>query len=98
MDIQLGRGRILAEILSGESVSEGGIFLPETKKSKPHRGRVVAVGLPDIHRLTGEEIPLGVEKGDIVHWKKAKGTLYDEIEGKKYIFLWVEDIVAYERG
>ena len=97
MDIQLGRGRILAEILSGESVSEGGIFLPETKKSKPHRGRVVAVGLPDIHRLTGEEIPLEVEKGDIVHWKKAKGVPH-EIEGKKHIFLWVEDIVAYERG
>jgi len=64
----------------------GGIIIPDTAKDKPNIGVVVAVG-------TDEELQKIIKVGDKVIYAKYSGTEI-EIEGKKYLIISKEDILA----
>jgi len=64
---------VLAERLKPETVSKGGIALPEESQKKPDRAIVVAVG--NGHLLDdGGIVPLEVKIGDSILFSKHSGT------------------------
>ncbi|MFO8006643.1 MAG: co-chaperone GroES [Candidatus Brocadiia bacterium] len=84
--------RVVVEATEEEEKTAGGIFLPETAKERPQRGKVVAVG-PG--RLTddGERAPLNVSKGDQVLFGKFSGTEV-EVDGKELLIMRESDLLA----
>ncbi len=83
---------VLIEPVEEEQTTASGIVIPETaSKEKPQQGKVVAVGSGKT--VEGEEVKLPVEKGDKVIYKKWGGNEV-EIEGKEYLIVKSEDILA----
>ena len=74
-----------------ETKLPSGILIPETAKEKPQEGKVVAVG-PGRYD-DGELIKPEVKKGDKVMYKKWGGSEI-KIEGKEYLIVKAEDILA----
>ena len=64
----------------------GGIIIPDTAKDKPNIGVVTAVG-------TDEALKKIIKVGDKVIYAKYSGTEL-EIEGKKYLVVSNEDVLA----
>ena len=87
----LGNRVVIEPTETGEQVSAGGIYIPDTAKEKPQEGKVVAVG-PG--RLTdeGNRVPMDLKVGDAVVYSKYAGTEYKvgEIE---YLVLREDDIL-----
>lgn len=79
--------RVLIEPAEAESKTAGGIYIPDTAKEKPQRGKVVAVG-------TGKkDEPITVKVGDTVLYGKYSGTEI-QIDGKDYLIMRESDIYA----
>jgi chaperonin GroES len=79
--------RVLVEVEEPEEQkTAGGIYIPDTAKEKPQKGKVVAVG-------TDEDLQKVIKVGDRVVFGKYTG---DEIEyeGKKYLVIQRSDILA----
>tara|TARA_B100000959_G_C14620715_1_gene476087 strand:+ start:23 stop:319 length:297 start_codon:yes stop_codon:yes gene_type:complete len=72
--------------------SPGGIYIPETAKEKPQKGKVVAVGTG---RTTdeGNTIKMSVKLNDIVIYSKYAGTEYSE-NGADFLIVKESDILA----
>ena len=92
------RGRMMAEVLKDEKISQGGIVIPDKRnlKEKPHRARVVKVGGEDINKKTGQPRPLAANVGNIVHFAAYSGKILAHRD-KMYVFLWNEEIIGVER-
>jgi chaperonin GroES len=92
MKIRPLQDRIILKRTDGESVSKGGILIPDAAKEKPLEGEVVAVGAgkngPD-----GSVRALLVKVGDIVLFAKYAGTDI-KIEGVDHLLLREEDILC----
>lgn len=74
--------------------SPGGILMPDTAKSKPARGRIVAVGPGNYQAgLASDRVPLAVAVGDEVVYGKYTGTEI-EVEGKTFVILAEDEILA----
>ena len=84
--------RIVVEPLEGEDKTPGGIYLPDTAKEKPQRGKVVAVG-PGKTLENGERADMCVEPGDTILFAKFGGTEV-EVEGRELIILRESDLLA----
>ena len=84
--------KVLVQRLEAESVTAGGIVLPESAKEKPQRGKVVSVGegklLDD-----GSRGKMGVKKGDEVLFTSYAGTDV-KIDGKEYLIMDESGIMA----
>ena len=84
--------KVLVERLEADSVTSGGIVLPESAKEKPQRGKVVSVGegklLDD-----GSRGKMGVKKGDEVLFTSYAGTDV-KIDGKEYLIMDESSIMA----
>ena len=76
--------RILARLVAEESVTKGGLVIPDTAKEKPQRAEVIAVG-------DDEEIK--VAAGDLVLFARYAGTEL-RIDGVDYLILDVSDLLA----
>jgi chaperonin GroES len=74
-----------------EKKTPSGIVIPETAKEKPQEGKVVAVG-PGRYE-GGELIKPGVKKEEKVIYKKWGGNEI-KVEGKEYLLVKAEDILA----
>lgn len=83
---------VLLDPLEKEQKTASGIFIPDTAKEKPQEGLVVEVG-PGKADEKGHWQPLGVKKGDKVLYKKWGGN-EAKIEGKEYLIVKMEDILA----
>lgn len=72
--------------------SPGGIYIPDTAKEKPQKGKVVAVGAG---RTTdeGNTIKMPVKVNDIVIYSKYAGTEYSE-NGTDFLIVRESDILA----
>ena len=72
--------------------SPGGIYIPDTAKEKPQKGKVVAVGTG---RTTdeGNTIKMSVKLNDIVIYSKYAGTEYNE-NGADFLIVKESDILA----
>ena len=79
--------RVLIEADAPETKTASGLFIPDTAKEKPQRGKVVAVG-------TGKkDEPITVKVGDSVLYGKYAGTEL-QVEGKEYLMMRESDILA----
>ena len=87
-------GYVLIEPESMEKKTATGIVLPDTHDEKSQRGKVVAIGSPQITD-SGKEIKPEFKVGQTVIYKKWGG---DEVKlglsGKELIFVKFEDILA----
>ena len=84
--------RILVEPAAAEERTASGIFIPDTAKEKPQRGKVVAVGAGKVSDK-GEVIASQLKVGDTVLYGKYSGTELT-IEGKEYLIMKESDIFA----
>ena len=84
--------KVLIQRVEAESVTAGGIVLPDTAKEKPQRGKVVNIGdgklLDD-----GSRAKFQVKKGDSVLFTSYAGTDVN-IDGKEYMIMSESDIMA----
>lgn len=79
--------RVLVEPMAAEEKTASGIYIPDTAKEKPQRGKVVAVG-PG----TKDE-KMTVSVGDTVLYGKYSGTEL-KFNGTDYLMMRESDILA----
>lgn len=84
--------KILIQRLEAESVTDGGIVLPESAKEKPQRGKVQSIGEGRLLKDGTRCKPL-VKKGDQVLFTSYAGTEV-KIDGKEYMIMDENDIMA----
>ena len=78
--------RVLVEPLAAEE-KVGGIYIPDTAKEKPQKGKVVAVGPGD------KDNKVTLKVGDCVLYGKYSGTEIN-YEGFDYLIMKESDILA----
>ncbi len=79
--------RVLIEPVAAETKTASGIFIPDTAKEKPQKGKVIAVGNGK------KDEPLTVKVGDTVLYSKYGGTEL-KFEGVDYLIMREDDILA----
>jgi chaperonin GroES len=79
--------RVLVEPAAAEEKTASGLFIPDTAKEKPQKGKVVAVGSGK------KDEPLTVKVGDSVLYGKYSGTEIS-VDGKEYLIMRESDIFA----
>lgn len=84
--------RVVVEPLEAEEKTAGGLFLPDSAKQKPQRGRVLAVG-PGKLLDNGQRQALSVAKGDEIIYGKYSGNDI-QVENKEIKILREGDILA----
>ena len=72
--------------------SPGGIFIPDTAKEKPQKGKILAAG-PGRTTDDGKLVPLTVKVGDVVVYSKYAGTEWKE-DGAEFLIVRESDILA----
>jgi chaperonin GroES len=79
--------RVLVEPAEAEEKTASGLYIPDTAKEKPQRGKVVAVGNGK------KDEPMELNVGDEVLYGKYAGTEIS-YEGKDYIMMRQSDVLA----
>lgn len=87
-------GYLLIEPLEKEVKTASGIYLPENAGEKPQKGKVLAAGPAEVTEK-GASKASPCKTGDTVLYKKWGGNEV-KIEGKEYLFVKFEDILAIE--
>lgn len=82
---------VLIRQLEADTVSPGGIHIPDTAQKKTNKGVVLAVG-PGKTLPSGAKVPNECQVEDVVYWDKYQGTEFT-LEGEK---LWLvrEDVIS----
>ena len=88
--------RVLVQPIEGESKTASGIYLPETAKEKPVRGKVMGVG-PGKRLDNGQRAQMSVRNGDTVVYGKYAGTEV-EIKGVKHLILKESELLGIIEG
>jgi chaperonin GroES len=96
MKIRPLQDRIVIKRLEGESVTKGGIIIPDSAKEKPIEGRVVAVGNGKVLK-DGKVRPVDVKVGDVVLFGKYSGTEV-KLDGEEHMLIREDDILAVTRS
>jgi chaperonin GroES len=84
--------RIIVKRVEEETMTAGGIFIPETAKEKPQKGEIVAVGNGK-KTDDGKVIPIDVKVGEKVLFGKYAGTEI-KVEGEEYLIMREDDILG----
>ncbi len=84
--------RVIVKRLEAESVTAGGIVLPDSAQEKPQRGKVVSVGAGKILD-DGSLGKMQVKKGNSVLFSSYAGSEV-KIDGKEYLIMNESDIMA----
>lgn len=92
MKIRPLNDRLLVKRLEEETMTAGGIIIPDSAKEKPAEGEVVAVG-PGKVADNGERVALQVQEGDMVLFSKYGGTDV-KIDGEDYLIMREDDILG----
>jgi chaperonin GroES len=79
--------RVVVEPAPAEEKTASGLFIPDTAKEKPVKGKVVAVGPGK------KDEPTTVKVGDSVLYGKYAGTEIS-IDGKDYLIMRESDLYA----
>lgn len=79
--------RVLIEPMAAETKTASGLYIPDTAKEKPQKGKVVAVG----PGTKDEKITVAI--GDTVLYGKYAGTEL-KLEGTDYLIMRESDILA----
>ena len=90
-------GYALIEPVALEKKTAAGIVLPDTHDEKSQRGKVMAIGGPQIAD-SGRKIVPEFKVGEMVIYKKWGGDeVKFDISGKELIFVKFEDVLAVVR-
>jgi chaperonin GroES len=92
MSVQPLGDRVVVKASEQEEVTASGIYLPDTAKEKPQRGKVIAVG-EGRYDDSGNRIPMQVAAGDEVIYSKYGGTEVT-VDGEELLILRESDILA----
>ena len=84
--------RIVITRVPEETKTSGGLFIPDSAKEKPARGKVIAVG-EGKRDNEGKRIAPDVKAGDEVLFGKYAGTEI-KLDGEAHIVLNESDILA----
>ena len=84
--------QVLIEPLEGESKTASGIYLPDTAKEKPQKGKIRAIG-PGTTDNKGKKVLMQVKVGQTVVYKKWGGNEV-KVEGKEMLLVEQKDILA----
>lgn len=87
MNIKPLADRVVVEAAVAEEKTASGIYIPDTAKEKPQKGKVIAVG-------TGKpDEPMTVKVGDTVLYGKYSGTEIN-VDGTDVLIMRESDIFA----
>ena len=84
-------GYVLVEPIEDEQKSAGGVYLPESTKDKPMKGKVVAIG--NEMWLDGRYHECPVKIGDTCLYKKWANQEVTH-EGKEYLLVSFSELLA----
>jgi chaperonin GroES len=88
--------RIIVKRLESETLTKGGIIIPDSAKEKPIEGRVLAVGNGKRNE-DGSVRPLDVKAGDRILFGKYSGTEI-KVDGEEHLILREDDVLAVVEG
>jgi len=88
--------RILVKPIEADTMTDSGLYLPESAKEKPIQGRVVSTG-PGKLLDNGKRANLSVKKGDTVVYSKYAGSEV-EIKGDKHLILRETELLGVLEG
>jgi chaperonin GroES len=84
--------RVLVKRLESDEKTAGGLYIPDTAKEKPSRGKVIAAG-PGKLADDGKRAALAVKAGDLVLFNKYAGTEIS-LDGEEHLVMREDDILA----
>ena len=92
MSIRPLADKLVIEIIDDEEQTSGGIFIPDSAKEKPQKGKVVAVGSGRTFD-NGEKEPMEIKVGEIVLYAKYAGTDI-KVDNVMYKILSARDVLG----
>jgi chaperonin GroES len=88
--------RVVVRRVDSESVTAGGIFIPDAATEKADQGTVLAVG-PGKRNEQGEVVALDIAVNDRVLFGKFSGQTV-KVNGEEVLILKEDDILAVIQG
>jgi len=88
--------RVAVRRLEPETISAGGIVIPDSASEKPNQGEVLAVG-PGLRLENGKVEPVAVTVGDVVLFGKYSSNEI-KINGEEVLILKESDLLAIMTG
>lgn len=86
------RDRVFIKFSHEEEKTAGGLYIPDTAKEKPQRGKIIAVGSGKVTD-NGKRQPIDVKVGDTVLFDKYSGSKI-KIDDEEYLIIREEDILG----
>ena len=96
MNVRPLNDRVLVKRLEEETKTAGGLYIPDSAKEKPTRGKVIAVGNGKSND-EGQRRALDVKAGDLILFGKYAGTEI-KLDGEDLIIMREDDILAVIEG
>lgn len=96
MTIKPLEDRVLVKPIENESKTASGLYLPESAKEKPVRGKVVSTG-PGKRLENGKRAEMSVKAGATVVYGKYAGSEV-EIKGEKHLILRESELLGVLEG
>jgi chaperonin GroES len=84
--------RVIVKQSEAETKTASGIYLPDSAKEKPTKGKVISVG-PGKLDDKGKPMELGVRPGNTIYYGKYSGTEV-EVDSEKFVILRESDILG----
>ena len=79
--------RVVVQPQEAETKTASGLYIPDTAKEKPQRGKIVAAGSGK------KDEPMELKEGDMVLYVKYAGTEIN-IDGEEYLIMRQSDVLA----
>ncbi|HHV40588.1 MAG TPA: co-chaperone GroES [Bacteroidales bacterium] len=79
--------RVVVQPQEAETKTASGLYIPDTAKEKPQRGKIIAVGSGK------KDEPMELKEGDIVLYGKYAGTEIN-IDNQEYLIMRQSDVLA----
>ena len=92
MNLRPLQDRIIVKRVEEETMTAGGLYIPETAKEKPQQGEVVAVGNGK-RGEDGKVFPIDLQVGDKVLFGKYAGSEV-KLEGNDFLIMREDDILG----
>ena len=83
--------RVVVKAEKAEEKTSSGLYIPDTAKEKPQRGRIVSVGPGRVEN--GTKIDMTVKAGDTVLYGKYAGNEIT-IDGEEFLIMRETDILG----
>ena len=79
--------RVVVQPQEAETKTASGLYIPDTAKEKPQRGKIVAAGSGK------KDEPMELKEGDLVLYGKYAGTEIN-IDDQEYLIMRQSDVLA----